>query len=87
MPQPTLPPDLRVFERGWLSSNNLLCLGGEPALIDTGHVKHGDDTVRLVAEALGPDGTLARIAHTHLHSDHCPHLGARALAPTRAGLG
>ena len=72
---PTLPPDLLVFERGWLSSNNLLCLGDAPALIDTGHVKHADETVRQVRQALG-DQPLADIAHTHLHSDHCGGTGA-----------
>ena len=70
MSEVALPPDLRVFVRGWLSSNNLLCLGDEPALIDTGHVKHADETTRLVADAL-QGRPLAAIAHTHLHSDHC----------------
>ncbi|MDR2155512.1 MAG: MBL fold metallo-hydrolase [Burkholderiaceae bacterium] len=67
----SLPDDLRVFARDWLSSNNLLCLGGEPALIDTGHVKHAAETVRLVEQALGLSVALSTIAHTHLHSDHC----------------
>jgi glyoxylase-like metal-dependent hydrolase (beta-lactamase superfamily II) len=72
---PALPSSLRVFQRDWLSSNNVLCLGEAPALIDTGHVKHADDTVRLVREAL--DGqALIDIAHTHLHSDHCGGTGA-----------
>jgi glyoxylase-like metal-dependent hydrolase (beta-lactamase superfamily II) len=67
---------MRVFVRGWLSSNNLLCLSEQtPALIDTGHSKHAAETVTLVRSALG-DQTLARIAHTHLHSDHCGGSGA-----------
>jgi glyoxylase-like metal-dependent hydrolase (beta-lactamase superfamily II) len=66
-----LPDDLRLFVRNWLSSNNLLCLGDEPALIDTGHVKHAEQTVRLLADALDGGAALATIAHTHLHSDHC----------------
>ena len=70
-----LPPDLIVFERGWLSSNNLLCLGDAPAFIDTGHTKHAADTVRRVADALA-GRPLADIAHTHLHSDHCGGTGA-----------
>lgn len=72
---PTLPADLIVFQRGWLSSNNLLCLGDAPAVIDTGHVKHADDTLRRVQDALG-GRPLADIAHTHLHSDHCGGTGA-----------
>ena len=67
--------DIRVFERGWLSSTNVLCEGPEPALIDSGHVKHADQTVALVQQALGAQ-PLARIAHTHLHSDHCGGTGA-----------
>ena len=70
-----LPENLILHERGWLSSNNLLCLGESPALIDTGHVKHADETVRQVRQALG-DKPLADIAHTHLHSDHCGGTGA-----------
>ncbi len=65
---------LTVFERGWLSSNNLLLHGGEGAnatLIDTGHVAHADQTLALVRQALRPGQTLARIVNTHLHSDHC----------------
>ncbi|MBK6613460.1 MBL fold metallo-hydrolase [Ottowia sp.] len=69
-PAHPLPADLRVFDRGWLSSTNVLCLGEAPALIDTGHAKHAARTVALVREALGGQ-PLARIAHTHLHSDHC----------------
>lgn len=72
---PRLPHDIRVFDRGWLSSTNILCLGPEPALIDTGHVKHAAQTVALVQREL--DGQpLARLAHTHLHSDHCGGTGA-----------
>jgi glyoxylase-like metal-dependent hydrolase (beta-lactamase superfamily II) len=78
-----LPADLRVFVRDWLSSNNLLCLGDAPALIDTGHVKRADETVRLVGQALGGGAALAAIAHTHLHSDHCG--GTAALQAAHPG--
>lgn len=71
MSSPVWPADLRVLERDWLSSNQLLCLGEAPAVIDTGHVKHAHDTLRLITDALWPRTTLAAIAHTHLHSDHC----------------
>ncbi len=74
-PSDLLPPDIRVFERGWLSSNNVLCLGEQAALIDTGHSKHATDTVDLVRGALGTQA-LTGIAHTHLHSDHCGGSGA-----------
>jgi glyoxylase-like metal-dependent hydrolase (beta-lactamase superfamily II) len=65
---------LTVFERGWLSSNNILLHGGDgehSTLIDTGHVAHADQTAALVQQALRPGQALARIVNTHLHSDHC----------------
>ena len=71
---PALPADLIVLERGWLSSNNLICLGEAAAIIDTGHVKHGNETLARVRQHLG-EQPLARIAHTHLHSDHCGGTG------------
>ena len=65
---------LAVFERGWLSSNNVLVQAapGEPGatLIDTGHVTHAAQTEALVRRGLGA-APLARIVNTHLHSDHC----------------
>ncbi len=64
-----------VFERGWLSSNNVLLHGrgdGEPAvLVDASHCLHGEQTVALVRRALRPGETLAQVVSTHLHSDHC----------------
>lgn len=64
---------LRVFERGWLSSNNVLFLqtdAADAAIVDTGYVAHAEQTAALVRTALGPV-PLARIVNTHLHSDHC----------------
>lgn len=65
-----LPPQVRVLERGWLSSNNILFLEGEAAtLVDSGYVSHAPQTVALVCQAL--DGRrLTRIVNTHGHSDH-----------------
>lgn len=66
---------ITVFERGWLSSNNVLLHGqGEGAvLVDSSHVLHAAQTVALVRQALAAEGgePLARIVNTHLHSDHC----------------
>ncbi|MEO8805109.1 MAG: MBL fold metallo-hydrolase [Burkholderiaceae bacterium] len=69
-PHPALA-GLGVFERGWLSSNNVLVHDESGALlIDTSHVNHAEQTLALVRHAL--DGRpLARIVNTHLHSDHC----------------
>jgi glyoxylase-like metal-dependent hydrolase (beta-lactamase superfamily II) len=67
-----LPPSIRVLERGWLSSNNVLLYDDDrqATLVDTGYVTHKEQTVALVNHALG-GRTLARIMNTHLHSDHC----------------
>ena len=71
MPSSLLPPDIRVFERGWLSSNNILLLGQDnTALVDSGYVTHAPQTLALVASALG-DRPLDQLVNTHLHSDHC----------------
>jgi glyoxylase-like metal-dependent hydrolase (beta-lactamase superfamily II) len=66
-----LPNAMRVFERGWLSSNNVLFLGrDETALVDSGYVSHAPQTVALTAHAL-QGRPLDRLVNTHLHSDHC----------------
>ena len=74
MPEPTpltLPPQLHVFERGWLSANAVLGLGPEGAtLVDSGYCTHADQTLALVAATLG-EQPLAQLLNTHLHSDHC----------------
>jgi glyoxylase-like metal-dependent hydrolase (beta-lactamase superfamily II) len=71
-----LPPQVRVIERGWLSSNNILFLEGEEAtLVDSGYAGHRQRTVELVREALA-GRRLARLINTHSHSDH---IGGNAL--------
>lgn len=75
-----LPEQIQVFERGWLSSNNVLLRGTDgAALIDSGYLAHAPQTLALVDHALG-GGRLARLVNTHCHSDH---MGAnRALQDT-----
>ncbi|SFQ28703.1 MBL fold metallo-hydrolase [Variovorax sp. 770b2] len=66
-----LPANVVVFERGWLSSNNILFVGAdETALVDTGYATHAEQTLALVESALGAR-PLDRVLNTHLHSDHC----------------
>jgi glyoxylase-like metal-dependent hydrolase (beta-lactamase superfamily II) len=66
-----LPDDITVFERGWLSSNNILFIGCEQtALVDTGYATHSEQTRGLVRRRLG-ERSLDLVLYTHLHSDHC----------------
>jgi len=67
----SLPPDVTVFQRGWLSSNNILLRGAQgTALVDSGYATHAAQTVALVRAALG-ERPLDLLVNTHLHSDHC----------------
>lgn len=77
-----LPDRIRVLERGWLSSNNIVFLDDDGAtVVDTGYVTHGDETLRLIDEALA-GRTLRRIVNTHIHSDHA---GGNSLLKARHG--
>lgn len=68
---PTLPAGVQVFERGWLSANNILLLDQDhAALVDSGYFCHADQTLALVQSALG-ERPLDLLVNTHLHSDHC----------------
>ena len=50
--QSGLPPEITVFERGWLSSNNILLMDSErAALVDTGYCTHAEQTLALFAQA------------------------------------
>ena len=83
-----LPDSIQVFERGWLSSNNILLLGKhDTAIIDTGYVSHAQQTLELVRHALH-GRHLDQIINTHLHSDHCggnailqAHFGCKTSIP------
>ena len=66
-----LPPGITVFERGWLSANNILFHGaGRTALVDSGYATHAGQTVAMVRQALA-ERPLDLLLNTHLHSDHC----------------
>ena len=70
----TLPASIQVFERGWLSCNNILLLGKNDAgsgaaLIDSSYLSHAPLTLALLNHALA--GTrLDWLLNTHCHSDH-----------------
>ncbi|MFZ6846137.1 MBL fold metallo-hydrolase [Undibacterium sp. RuTC16W] len=72
---PELPASMQVFERGWLSSNNILFIddasdSASAALVDSGYMIHADQTLALVQHALQAR-PLDLLINTHLHSDHC----------------
>jgi len=78
--QALLPAGVQVFERGWLSSNNiLLCDDASTTLVDSGYATHAAQTLALVEQALG-GRVLDQLLNTHLHSDHC---GGNAALQTR----
>ncbi|HVZ44102.1 MAG TPA: MBL fold metallo-hydrolase [Ramlibacter sp.] len=66
-----LPTGMQVFERGWLSANNILFIDPTcTVLVDSGYCTHAQQTLELVSHAL--DGRpLDLLLNTHLHSDHC----------------
>ena len=69
-----LPPGIDIFERGWLSANNIFLFGNhDVSLVDTGYCAHQQMTVDLVTNALKQHDlkTLNKVVNTHLHSDHC----------------
>jgi glyoxylase-like metal-dependent hydrolase (beta-lactamase superfamily II) len=69
--QPLLPAGLHFFERGWLSSNNILLVDdSQTVLIDSGYWTHADQTLTLIDSVL-QGRPLQRLLNTHLHSDHC----------------
>ncbi len=68
---PTTTASFHFFERGWLSSNNVLLMGPDEAtLVDSGYASHAEQTLALVQAHLN-GRPLNRIVNTHLHSDHC----------------
>jgi glyoxylase-like metal-dependent hydrolase (beta-lactamase superfamily II) len=67
----SLPTGVEFFQRGWLSSNNVLIHDADRAiLVDTGYWIHAEQTHALVKSVLG-DRQLTAVCNTHLHSDHC----------------
>ena len=77
-----LPDSIEVYERGWLSSNNIVLHGkDEVALIDSGYVSHAPQTLALLRHSL-QGRSLDRLFNTHLHSDHC---GGNALLQAAYG--
>ena len=70
-PSITLPAGVQVFQRGWLSSNNILLLDDDSTtLVDSGYATHAPQTLALLEHALA-GRALDLLANTHLHSDHC----------------
>lgn len=68
----SLPPQVHVFVRDWLSANHVVLKGRDGCVVvDSGYVKHVPLTLALVASRMGLDGRpLAKLVNTHCHSDH-----------------
>ena len=70
-----LPPQLHVFVRDWLSSNNIVLKSESKdcghVVIDSGYHVHASHTLQLLRTKWGlGDQPLARLVNTHCHSDH-----------------
>lgn len=67
-----LPPQLHVFVRDWLSSNNILFKSRTGhVLIDSGYCLHAAHTLQLLRSQSGLGAApLAQLVNTHCHSDH-----------------
>ena len=65
-----LPESIRVIERGWLSSNNVVLHARTGAIVvDSGYGAHVAQTLALLERVLSGK-ELARLVNTHCHSDH-----------------
>jgi glyoxylase-like metal-dependent hydrolase (beta-lactamase superfamily II) len=83
LPNRLLPPGIEVFERGWLSANNIFHFGeADVSLVDSGYCAHQNLTLDLVRNALKKHDLpgLNKVVNTHLHSDHCGGNAALAKA-------
>ncbi len=71
-PAGRFPPQMHVFVRDWLSSNNILLKSRDGhVLIDSGYGRHAPLTLALLASARGlGDAPLSFLVNTHCHSDH-----------------
>jgi len=72
MPRVPLPPSIRVIERGWLNSNQVVMLAPrDNVVVDSGYCTHREETLELLASRAGLDRQpLERLVNTHCHSDH-----------------
>lgn len=78
-----MPPGIEVFERGWLSANNIFHFGEtDVSLVDSGYCAHQNLTLDLVRNTLKKHDLpgLNKVVNTHLHSDHCGGNAALAKA-------
>jgi glyoxylase-like metal-dependent hydrolase (beta-lactamase superfamily II) len=68
---PALPPQIRVIVRDWLNSNQIVLLGRETVLVDSGYGRDAQRTLDLLRrpQELG-SRAVDLLANTHCHSDH-----------------
>jgi glyoxylase-like metal-dependent hydrolase (beta-lactamase superfamily II) len=79
-----LPPQMHVFVRDWLSSNNILLTSDAGnVVIDSGYHTHAPLTLGLLEGRFGlAGGPLALLVNSHCHSDH---IGGNAAIRERYG--
>jgi glyoxylase-like metal-dependent hydrolase (beta-lactamase superfamily II) len=92
----SLPPGIEIYERGWLSANNIFHFSeSDASIVDTGYYAHSKMTLDIVSNALKKRhlSSLNKIVNTHLHSDHCggnatlqQHFGCEVYVPAAEAL-
>jgi glyoxylase-like metal-dependent hydrolase (beta-lactamase superfamily II) len=92
----SLPPGIEIYERGWLSANNIFHFSeSDVSIVDTGYYAHSKMTLDIVSNALKKHhlSSLNKIVNTHLHSDHCggnatlqQHFGCEVYVPAAEAL-
>lgn len=92
MTSSSLPPQVHVFVRDWLSANHVLLKSDDGhVLVDSGYAKHAAFTLALIDSADGLAGApLARLVNTHCHSDHMggnAQIAARYACPIALPVG
>ena len=70
----SLPSNIKVIERGWLSANQVYIHDSNFVdIVDSGFCSHAQQTVHLLNSYLvsSPNLLPRNLINTHLHSDHC----------------
>lgn len=74
--------DLVFAERGYLNGNQVIALGGAPAVVDSGYVTGWPSTARILSEVGLAANDVRLVVNTHVH---CDHVGGNRRLQERSG--